>query len=609
MNILIPDSWLREYLDTNATPKQIQSSLSLCGPSIERMHQENGDSIYDIEVTTNRVDQMGIFGIAREAVAILPQFGYTASAKIPPVHKFVTGDISGLSIKNDPLLCHRILALKVDNVSATASPEWLKEKLLKVGLRPLNALVDITNYVMWETAHPTHVFDFNRLSTGQMVIREAVAGEKIITLDDKEYSLKGGEVVIDDGTGNIIDLPSIMGTSNSVVVPETTSALFFIDDIDATKVRFASMTHQIRTQAATLMEKGVDPNLAIVAMSRIYAYVKQLFPKAKFSSLLDIYPNPQVPAPISLSLSQISNLIGVDLSASLIKNILNRLDFSVKTAGKMITVTPPSYRTRDIQIPEDVVEEVARIYGYHNIPSQLMTGQLPAQASDPIFSWETKIKAALKYFGFTEVYTYSLVAQEKGALKLSNPLSNDWLYLRKSLFPSHQQVISENLGRVPELSLFEIANVYLPQESSLPQEELHLILSTTNPDYYSFKGKIESLLSDINVHEYPIVIENSSGIFYWEVPLLQLIKLASSTKTYVPISPYPPIVEDFNVQSQMPYSDLLSHLYSLSPLVSQVELVDNYQGKLTLRISFHSPEKQLSSNDISSIRTQILKIK
>ena len=218
MNILIPDSWLREYLKTDAAPKDIQKCLSLCGPSVERINHLDKENVYDIEVTTNRVDCMSVYGIAREAFAILPQFGFTASIKPLRLPELIPGKIAGFSVRNDPKLCRRILALKIDNIQVAPSPKWLADRLTAVGQRPLNNLVDITNYVMWEMGHPTHVFDFDRLTTGQMIIREARKGENITTLDDKTYTLEGSEVIIDDGTGKIIDLPSVMGTKNSIVV-------------------------------------------------------------------------------------------------------------------------------------------------------------------------------------------------------------------------------------------------------------------------------------------------------------------------------------------------------------------------------------------------------
>ncbi len=604
MNILIPDSWLREYLETNATPKDIQKCLSLCGPSVERINRADKDSIYDIEVTTNRVDCMSVYGIAREAYAILPQFGFTASLKPLSLYPLTPGKIAGFTIKNDPKLCKRIMALKVDNVRVEPSPKWLADKLTAVGQRPLNNLVDITNYVMWEVGHPTHVFDFDRLSTGQMIIREARKGEKITTLDDKTYTMQGSEVIIDDGTGRIIDLPSVMGTKNSVVVENTNSLLLFVDDVISSRVRYASMTHSIRTQAATLLEKDINPETSAIAMARMADLVKTLYPKAVIGQLVNIYPHPVSSPSISLPLSQISSLIGVDIPTAKIINILSRLDFQVSASSSTLTVTPPAHRIPDIQIPEDVIEEIARIYGYHNLPPALMSGQLPAPDHNQTFYWEDRIKNSLKYLGFTEIYSYSLVAKDHG-LKLKNPLTEDWEYLRTSLFPSHRLVISENHGRVANMDLFEIANVYLPRTGDLPEEQSRLILTTTVSDYSRFKGIIEALLDDLGIKNLPIDIKTDSGLYYWEIPLSSLVSQATNSKSYTPISGFSPIFEDVNFTTPASYAQLEKKIYSLSPLIKQIEFIDKYNDKLTLRLTYHSDQKQLSGGDITPIREKI----
>jgi len=634
MNILIPDSWLREFLETDAKPADIQKCLSLCGPSIERLlpislpptakprtpgenlggriqegsiKKKNVDYLYDIEVTTNRVDCLSVLGIAREAAAILPQFGFKASFHPPTTEKISLPPISNLKIINNPKLCHRIMALKISEVSTISSPQWLQDRLTAVGQRSLNALVDITNYVIWETGHPTHVFDFDKVSPGQMLIREAKKGERITTLDDKTYSLAGGEVVIDNGQGTIIDLPSIMGTANSVVTTKTNTALFFIDDIDSSRVRFASMTHGIRTQAATMMEKNVDPEMFLLAMTRIKSLVKKIYPQAKFEQFTDIYPQPPDLKFVSLPLSQVSNLIGINIPVSTITDLLSRLGFQIKPGKELLKIAIPSWRNFDINIPEDLIEEIARLYGYHRLPSRLMTGELPANRNDRQFIWESRIKTALKYLAFTETYTYSLVEKDTG-LKLKNPLSSDWLYLRTSLTPSLLKIITENKGQADYLNLFEIAHVYLPQNHNLPLEEMRLIVCTTHPDYYRFKGIIETLLTDIGIFNFNIDIHSHQNILVWEIPLNKILPLATTTKTYHPVSKYPPIIEDINVTLTGSYAQLEKKIRSISNLINQIELLDKYGNKLTLRITYHSAEKQLSSSDIAPIRNQLLKL-
>ena len=233
MNIKITHKWLLEYLETDATPEEIQKYLSLCGPSIESIMKINDDYVYEIEITSNRIDTASVAGIAREAVAIFPGFSKKAVFKKPnldlPAYKQNT---ISLNIFDKEKLTNRIMAVIIDGVHFSKSPAYIKTRLESSGIRSLNNLVDITNYVMIETGHPTHVFDYDRIKTGNFFFRSAKKGEKLITLDKKLFNLQGGEVIIDDGSGRIIDLPSIMGTENSVVTPDTKRIIFFIDNLD-----------------------------------------------------------------------------------------------------------------------------------------------------------------------------------------------------------------------------------------------------------------------------------------------------------------------------------------------------------------------------------------
>ncbi|PIR60960.1 MAG: hypothetical protein COU68_01915, partial [Candidatus Pacebacteria bacterium CG10_big_fil_rev_8_21_14_0_10_45_6] len=267
MNILIPHTWLLEHLEADIEPKKLQEYLSLCGPSVERMYEREGDSVYDIEVTTNRADAMSVRGIAREAAAILPQFGVDAKLKpltapdVPnPSEELVLPTIT----ENDELN-KRTLCVVLSNVDRAPTPDWMAKRLTALDMQIHDAAIDITNYITHELGHPCHAFDYDKLVAcgNQIIITEAEAGESFTLLDGATYTAIGGEVIFKDGTGTIIDLPSIKGTANSSVNANTKRILLLAESIDAKKVRFASMTHAIRTTAAQLMEKNADPTLAI----------------------------------------------------------------------------------------------------------------------------------------------------------------------------------------------------------------------------------------------------------------------------------------------------------------------------------------------------------
>jgi phenylalanyl-tRNA synthetase beta chain len=607
MQILIPDLWLREYLETDASPKQIQEALSLSGPSIERLHDNN---VYDIEVTTNRPDLMSVFGIAQEAMAILPRFKHKAKLLKNPFNQkrslTLTKKVNYLQVIVDPKLCYRFTAVLIKDVKVKESPKELIKKLELAGMRGLNNVVDISNLLMHETGQPVHTFDYDKISGHKMVLRESKKGEKLTTLDGKTHNLSGGDIVIEDGEGRLIDLCGIMGAENSAVDGNTKNVLLFLQTYEPTHIRRTSMDLAHRTTAAVLFEKGLPVENVPPVIDIGIQLFKEIAGGTAEKEVLDILTAEPVDIQIKFSKSMdefISSRLGVDVDMKQIKDILTDLGFEVVT-DKLVKV--PFRRKNDVSIPEDLVEEVARIYGYHNLPSELMTGALPVIRNDKIFEWERKIKDRLAALGFTETYTYSLVDRDDG-LSLKNPLSSEWAYLRTSLVPSHQEVIKNNLGKVQEVNIFEIANVYIPTKASLPEEKLHLAISSSNKDQYRLKGIVESLFQSLMGISIPFdVSEYEEGITFevFLTPLIDKIK----TKRYQPISKYPPIIEDINIIKNDSYTNIVKNIKEVSDLIKDVQLIDIYKDKLTLRLTFHSDTRQLASIDVAPIREKLGKL-
>lgn len=588
MQILIPDSWLREFIETEATPKQIQEALSLCGPSIERLHKKGSDYVYDIEVTTNRVDMMSVVGIARECLAILPRFGYSVKFKIKNSKlKIATSDKVGyLNVQIDKSLCSRFTAALIENIKIKESLKLVRDRLELCGVRAINNVVDISNYLMLEMGQPVHTFDYDKIVNHKMILRESKKGEKITTLDNKEFILPGGDIVIEDGSGKLIDLCGIMGGHNSAVDENTKNVLLFVQTYEPSHIRKTSMSLAQRSNAAVLFEKGLATENVLLTVERGI----EMFGGNKHS-ILDILNVKETIKTIKLGKID----LGVEIKHKEIVRILTSLGFEI--VGSIVTI--PWWRKLDIEIPEDLVEEVARIYGYHNLPSVLMSGKLPEPSYYKTFFWESKIKSALSHWGFTEAYTYSLVDKDTG-LKLKNPLSSEWEYLRTNLTNSHLKIINDNLGKVPELNFFEIANVYLPAE------ELHLILSTTNMDYSRLKGIIEALFNEIGTKTV-IKIQSNENCLSCEINLQKLLQTATSIKKFTPISKFSPIIEDVNVKLTEDYEKLVEKIKSYSKLIDKVDFVDVYEDKLTLRLTFHDKNKQLSTADIAPIRELVLR--
>ena len=518
MDIKILDSHLREHLKTNAKPSEIAKILSLSSASIEKVEPLGKDFIYSIEVTTNRPDMLSVRGLAREASTVLPEFGYSAtllplSLKKPERD---TNEKAEIIIKNDETLVRRICAVILE-VTQKESPPYIKQRLNAAGIRSLNNLVDVTNYVMLEIGHPAHVFDYDRITSKTLLIRESKKGEKIITLDKKEYKLPGGDIVADDGKGEIIDLLGIMGTVNSVVTDATKRVLFFFDNNDPWKIRKTSMGLAIRTDAASLNEKGVDPELAMEALERGVMLYKEIADAKVISDVIDIYPKKVNPAIISVSNTQISKTIGIEIPVSRSIKILKGLGFEVEVKNGNLLVKVPTWRELDVTIPEDIVEEVARIYGYHNIPTLLPPFE-HAEFYHPTnisFFWEQKAKEALKYWGFTECFTYSMVSEIlfegplEEAVTLKNPLDEEHVHMRKTLTPSLLQVLDANKIR-QNVKIFEIANTYHKNNppaggEKLPAEIRKLAFTVKGQDgtFYHAKGFVEALGEEFGIKKVP----------------------------------------------------------------------------------------------------------
>ena len=637
MNIKIPHSWLTEFLETKARPEKIGECLSLSGPTVERIEKTKDDAIYDIEVTTNRVDLMSVYGIAREASVILPEFGY--KAKLKPYLKgqaFESSKKLDVKIINNVKLCKRILAIKLEGVVLGQSPPWLRDRLIKVGQRPLNNAIDITNYVMWEIGHPIHVFDFDRLSNKNILVREAKKGESLITLDGVKYTLNGGEVVFDDGKGEIIDLPGIMGTANSVVTPNTKNVLLWIESIDPTRIRRASMGLGIRTQAAILNEKQVDPELGMPAILRAVELFEKIAKAKTASKLVDIYPSPYNPQKIKTTKTFIDERLGINIDKNQIKSILSNLEFRASWSRNNLEVEVPSFRAQDVAIPEDIIEEVARIYGYHKFPSMLMQGAIPEKLHDSPFDFENKIKNILKGWGGVEVYTFSMIPKEsveKRALKLTNPLGKDSEYMRTSLMTSLIEAATQNSGEKEPFHIFEVANVYLPKPGSLPMEKMTLAGIFNQYSFRDAKGIVESLLKDLNIYFSFEPLDSSfiapgrrveirsgkvtlgqfgildqENFIYYDFDCETLRRVSSPFVAYKPLSKYPSQIEDITLvlPQRTKVGDLIISIKSASRLINEVELVDIYKDSYTFRIWYQNPKKTLSDPEVEEIRKKIL---
>jgi phenylalanyl-tRNA synthetase beta chain len=656
MNILIPDSWLHEFLKTKATPKQLKDCLSLCGPSVERINTVDKEIVYDIEITSNRPDMMSVTGIAREASVILPRIGIKAEFINDPytIQKpvFPSKTKYSLSITTDQKLNPRFTVVVIDTVNNKPSPQWLQQWLTLAGMRPINSVVDITNYLMKAYGQPVHAFDFDLILPDKkgvptMILRASKKGEKIMTLDGKTHTLPGDDIVIEDGSGRLIDLCGIMGGGVSHIQENSNRIVLFVQTYDPSHIRKTSMTLAHRTEAAALFEKGIDTELVMPTMLKGIELLEELTGGVVASKVYDIYPKPFEPYAVSVSRKKINIYIGQELSDHEIEQTLSPLGFIPEISENTVVVTVPSFR-RDIAIDVDIIEEIARIYGYHNIKTKLPDTEPPMVFEDPILSKELTMKHMLKGWGYTEILTYSMLSEElmdifdlpkDRVYTISNPLSSEWIYMRPTLIPSMLSAIKENLSNRNELSLFELSMVYSYRKNNLPEEKPMLLICMTGNAFYTLKGIAESIFAtngipfpkdegpiphwfsldrSLSLGQYGIVGEINpelltrlaipKSVTMLELDMTKLVTHRGKANTYKPIPKYPASFEDIAlvIPDKTLIGPMIHDMLSINPLVTEVTLLDRYQNIRTFHVVYQSTEKNLTAGDVQPIREKIL---
>jgi phenylalanyl-tRNA synthetase beta chain len=646
MNILIPHQWLLEHLETTTTPEDIQAKVSLCGPSVERIYDRIGDQVYDIEVTTNRVDSMSVRGIAREVAVILNQFGDKAQLKDQQLPKPATPSADQQlpfpKVTGHQKYCKRVMGVILKDVNRAATPEWMAKRLEQIEINVHDAVIDISNYITHELGHPCHAFDYDKVMAlgGELMVTEAQAGDVFTTLDGESYEAVGGEVVFKNPAGEIIDLPAIKGTANSSISDTTKNVLLWIESLDAKKVRFASMTHAIRTVAAQLNEKNVDPHLAEPVLLRGIQLYQELCGATVASEIYDDFPGKKKLAPVEVKIATVHQYLGIELPLSEVKDILTALGCQINIAGEVLHVTPPTFRP-DITIPADVVEEIARIYGYHKLPSTLMDTPIPTnKPTDTNYVIENRVKRFLAAIGWQEVYTYSMVSEaialQSGLsldhhLKIQNPLTDDRVYLRRSLLPSLEEILDTN--QQSQLSVFELAMVYEPKNNDIPQQTLHLSI-VGNGEYRQVKGILESLFDQFFVaadyqpikqpqtqftYQASIMVDGQnlgtigvlkSGRVGIDISMETLVTVAKTHPTYQPLPKTGFISEDltFTLPEQTAVGEILTVIRQVDNLVESVDLKDTYQQNFTFSIRYHDPESNLTVEVVAPIRAKMVAI-
>lgn len=625
------------------------------------------DANFEYEVTSNRVDCFGVLGIAREAAATFRKSFVppvvTESGNQEKVEDYISVDVQA------PDLCSRYVARVVKNIKIAPSPEWMQRRLAASGIRPINNIVDITNYVMEEYAQPMHAYDLDTIAGHKIVVKRAEDGEKFQTLDGQERELDSSILMICDGEKSV-GLAGIMGGENSKITDDVNTMLFEAACFDGTNIRLSGKKLGMRTDAQAKFEKGLDPNNTIEAMNRACQLIEELGAGEVVGGCVDVYPKKKEPIDVPYDVDKINGLLGIDVSEETMCEYWSLVDLVPDKEKKCVHI--PTWR-QDVLRLADLAEEVARFYGYDKIPTTLPSGE----ATQGGVSYQTSIcniiRNVIEQYGFSEGMTYSfespkvfdklLIPMEsdlRQAIEISNPLGVDYSIMRTTPLNGMLTSLATNYNhRNKDVRLYELANVYLPESlplTKLPKEKMMLALGMYGEgDFFDMKGCVETIFEKLGIHHvvsyevkedrpylHPgrkadVVIDGETVGYLGEVHPEVADNYNLGTKTYIAVLDIEKLAEKANFDVK--YKGVakfpavtrdLSLVMKKTVLAGQVEevirksggklledyhLFDIYEGEnvgadeksLAYSIRFRAKDRTLEEKDIMTVMDKILK--
>ncbi len=519
-------NWLKEYVDIPSTIDELANALTMCGLEVEEINRLPDDVVLDINVTPNRPDCLSVFGIAREVATI-----YGTPLRFPE-HNFIAQTeelVFNVDILNTEL-CHRYAGRIIKDVKIATSPEWMQRRLQNCGIRAINNIVDITNYVLLELGHPLHAFDLHKLRGKRIIVATAkeVNAQKIALLDSSDRELEGDMLLINDAERPVA-LAGVMGGLDSEVTDETKDLFIESAWFLPSSIRRTSRRLGIQTESSYRFERGADIKLLKKALDRA-AYLAHQIAGGAICGKIDIYPKRYHTTEIRLSTKKVNSFLGMEIPKRELLRILSSLGFEVEASDEELTVRPSSAR-RDIQRDVDLIEEVIRIYGYDKVPSiipeapiKLYSGDSPSKRPD----LSNLCSAVLIKEGFNEAVNYSFIGPadldmlcidsndvRRKTINILNPLRQEDSMMRTTLVPSLLRNLIHNLSHGNrDIRLFETSRVFIKTEGSqLPVEHKHLAMLMTidrerllykehTEEFFILKGVVESLLGHIGLSKY-----------------------------------------------------------------------------------------------------------
>ncbi|MBQ7718878.1 MAG: phenylalanine--tRNA ligase subunit beta [Clostridia bacterium] len=620
------------------------------------------DSVIEFEITSNRPDCLSVIGLARESAAT---FGKPFNLKAPAV-KGADGDVNDyvkVTVK-DSALCPRYVARAVKNIKIATSPKWMRDRLESCGVRAINNIVDITNYVMLEYGQPMHAFDKNFLRGGEIIVRRAENGEEFKTLDGEERKLNNSMLVIADAEGPVA-VAGVMGGENSEIRDDTTEMIFESALFNGPSVRLTAKALGMRTESSARFEKGLDAENCLNAINRACELVEELGAGEVVGGIIDIYPSKKEKRILPLEVDKTNAFLGTDISRDFMIKALRSLDFEVDEATNKIAV--PTFRD-DVESFADVAEEIARIYGYNEIESTLLRGRVTTGGRNKAQLVEEKICDTLCALGYYETKTYAFTHpaslkklgredELEKCIKISNPLGEENSIMRNNLLHSTLEVLALNYKqRTAQARLFEIGKVYIPHSlplAELPDEIKYLSIGAYgNCDFYTLKGAVEDLFDALGIEDYafeaaeersfhpgktalikigkntagvigethPDIAENyeiDTDVYLAEIKLADIFDGMDSEKKYKKLNRFPCVTRDIAllVDVSVPAATVLAAIKKYAgKSLEDIQLFDVYQGKqipegkksMAYSATFRAEGRTLNESDITKIMDKLI---
>ena len=516
--------WLKDHIELTESPQKLRDDLTMAGLVVEGISACDEDTVLEIEVTANRPDCLNHVGVARELAAL-----YGRSLRLPPAlpRLRLRAEKIPYSIEiRDPQLCPRYCGLVLDGIRVESSPGWMQKRLEACAMRPINNIVDITNYVLLEIGHPLHAFDFDLLSGGRIIVSRAANGQKIVTLDGLERMLDPEMLLINDGAGPVA-IAGVMGGLHSEISLNTRRVLLECAYFSPPSIRRTSKRLGLSTEASYRFERGVDWDRTVAAIGRTAQLIGEHAGGRLAGSLQDVHPGKLEPVRIELGREHAENLLGVRLEDGFIEATLKRLNFRLQRRGKgRWLVTCPTYRA-DMELEADLIEELARFFGYQNIPTTMPAARTAGSPS-PVFAHETAARRSLMGLGYSEAVHLSFAGGRElaqfrvpgaDAPEIRNPLTEETRFLRTALAPGLVASVKRNFNHdTYRVRLFEIGKVFRKGADGLPVERRALGIVGTGGftgfnwhhpseeyDFFHLKGAVTSMLSAMRSEDFRVV--------------------------------------------------------------------------------------------------------